>query len=75
MSYCRRLVEPQLSSWEEADVGCEVKSGTLTMAEWGPSFGGCALRQEARSAAGQHVHRAAEKSHAAEYARAFVYSL
>lgn len=61
MSYCRRLVGPQSSSWEEADVECEVKSGIRTMAEWVPSFGGRALRQEARSAAGQHVHRAAEK--------------
>lgn len=57
--------------------GCEVKSRILPMAEWGPSFGGRALRQEARSAAGQHVRRAAEKkkTRAAERARAFVYSL
>lgn len=41
--------------------GCEVKSRILLMAEWGPSFGGRALHQEARSAAGQHVRRAAEK--------------
>lgn len=56
-----------------ADVGCEVKSGILMMAEQGPSFGGCARRQ------GQlPVSTFAEllkKSMAAEHARAFVCSL
>lgn len=66
---------PQASSWEEADVGSEVKPGILT-AEWGPSFGSHAPHQEGRSATGQHVCRAAEeKKHAAECARAFMYAL
>lgn len=67
---------PQSSSQEKADVGCEAKPGILTRAEWAPSFGGRAPHQEARSATGQHVRRAAEeKNHAAERARAFIYAL
>lgn len=75
MSYCRCWWDPS-PPWGQADAGWEVKSGILTMAECVPSFSGRALHQEARSAAGQHVHRATKKTpSAAECTRAFVYSL
>lgn len=75
MSYCRCCWDPS-PPWGEADAGCEVKLGILTVAECVPSFRGCALHHEARSAAGQHVHRATKKNpSAAEHTRAFVYSL
>lgn len=61
--------------WEGPDAGYEVESGIPMMAECVLSFSGCALHREARSAAGQHVHRATKKTpSAAEHTRAFVFS-
>jgi len=75
MSYCKRLVEPQLSSWEEADVGCEVKSGISTMAErTHPSAAVRCVRRQVQLPVSVFAELP-KKTHATEHARVFVCSL